>query len=89
MAVGSYLIWALPSQPVFVDPRIEHYPLPQWRDVEALERGENIDELVARYESDGILCTKEREAPLLGALRRRPEFQLRYEDADFAYFVRR
>jgi hypothetical protein len=89
MAVGSFLIWALPSQAVFVDPRMELYPLAQWKDLEALERGENIDAILARYQGEGFFCTKQREGRLVAALWRRPEFELRYEDADFAYFVRR
>jgi hypothetical protein len=89
MAFGSYLIWALPSQRVFVDPRLEFYPLAQWRDVEAIEQGENIDTILERYGGAGFLCTKQREMPLVGALKRRPEFELRYEDSNFAYFVRR
>jgi hypothetical protein len=89
MAFGSYLIWALPSQPVFVDPRLEFYPLAQWQDVERLERGEEIDAILSRYGGDGFFCTKQREARLVTALRRRPEFQMRYEDDNFAYFVRR
>jgi hypothetical protein len=88
MAFGSYLIWALPSQPVFVDPRLEFYPLEQWKDLEALERGENIDSIVARYAGDGFFCTKQREYRLISALMARPDYQMRYEDSDFAYFVR-
>jgi hypothetical protein len=89
MAVGSYLIWALPSQPVFVDSRLEFYPLAQWKDLYTIESGENIDAILAHYGSDGVFCAKHLESPLITALRRRPEFQMRYEDADFAYFVRR
>jgi hypothetical protein len=89
MAVGSYLIWRLPSQRVFVDPRLEFYPPAQWNDLEALERGEAIDATLARYHADGFLCTKQRETRLVGALRRRSEFEMRYEDSYFAYFVRR
>jgi MFS family permease len=89
MAVGSYLIWALPSQPVFVDPRLEFYPLAQWKDLEQLERAQDIDPILARYDGRGFLCTKQRETPLITALRRRPEFEMRYEDSSFAYFVKR
>ncbi len=32
MGYGSYLIWAVPEQKVFMDPRIELYPLQQWLD---------------------------------------------------------
>ena len=88
IAFGSYLIWALPTQPVFVDPRLEFYPIAQWRDLDALERGENIDAIVARYAAAGFLCTKQREARLVAALMHRPDYQMRYEDANFAYFVK-
>ena len=32
MSYGSYIIWALPEQMVFIDPRIELYPAELWLD---------------------------------------------------------
>src|SRR5262249_26912145 len=39
MQYGSYLIWAAPEQKVFIDTRIELYPLEQWLDYLDLEQG--------------------------------------------------
>jgi hypothetical protein len=88
MGPGSYLIWALPSQRVFVDPRMELYPIDQWGDLPTLEDGKDIDVVLTRYQIDGLLADKHREAPLTHAMRGRAGFQLRFEDADYVYFAR-
>jgi hypothetical protein len=75
MGIGSYLIWALPDQPVFVDPRIELYPYEQWRDYIRLGRGEQIDELTARYGFDGWLVSPTEQSKLLAALDADPRWQ--------------
>lgn len=85
---GTYLLWAVPSQRVFVDGRLELYPRDYWDDVFTLQAGENVDELIARYDIDGLLVDRHAESDLDRALRDRPAFHLRYEDEDAAYFVR-
>jgi len=86
MGPGSYLIWALPDQRVFIDPRIEFYPRTQWDDALALRRGERVSEIADRYQFDAWLLDQQDDAALIAALRERPSVQLRYEDADSAYF---
>jgi len=88
MSYGSYLIWALPEQKVFIDPRIELYPLEQWEDYLALSGGYNVAELLARYRIDGLLLSQDEQEALIVAARRLPGWELRYEDAQSAYFVR-
>jgi len=89
MGPGSYLIWALPGQRVFIDPRIEFYPRAQWDDALALRRGERISEITARYQFDAWLLDQQDDAALIAALRELPDVELRYEDADSAYFEQR
>jgi hypothetical protein len=89
MGAGSYLIWARPSQPVFIDPRIELYPRAQWNDALALRAGERVSELTTRYHFDAWLLDQHDDAPLIAALRKHRELRLRYEDADSVYFERR
>lgn len=90
MSYGSYLIWAAPEQKVWIDPRIELYPLNQWLDYQRLSAGEDAAELLARYQVDGLLLGLEDQAGLVAYARERPEeWELRYEDEHSAYFVRR
>jgi hypothetical protein len=89
MGPGSYLIWALPSQPVFIDPRIEFYSHAQWDDALALRRGERVSEIAERYQFDAWLLDRQDDAALIAELGELPDLELRYEDADSAYFERR
>jgi hypothetical protein len=89
MGAGSYLIWARPSQPVFIDPRIELFPRAQWDDALTLARGEHVSEIAARYRFDAWLLDQYTEAPLIAALRKVRKLRVRYEDADSVYFERR
>ena len=42
MGYGSYLIWALyPDHKVFIDARVELYPLDVWEDYIAINQGQN------------------------------------------------
>jgi hypothetical protein len=51
MGYGSYLDWALyPQAQVFIDPRVELYPLELWEDYIDLTRGRNVEELLAQYD---------------------------------------
>lgn len=89
MGAGSYLIWARPSQRVFIDPRIELYPLEQWQDTLTLSAGERITEINAHYHFDAWLLDQHEDSRLIAALRQNRKLRLRYEDADSAYFERR
>ncbi len=88
MSYGSYLIWAAPEQPVFIDTRIELYPLQQWRDYLMLTAGNDVERLVERYDIDGLLLDKEEQARLWEDVQAAPEWQVRYTDEESAYLVR-
>ncbi len=86
---GSYLIWAAPEQPVFIDPRIELYPMEQWHDYINLSNGENVDALLAKYRIDGLLLHNEQQEALLEHVRADPGWDVRYKDAESTYLVKR
>lgn len=86
---GSYLIWAAPEQSVFIDPRIELYPMEQWHDYINLSNGENVDALLAKYRIDGLLLDNEQQEALLEHVRADPAWDVRYQDAQSTYLVRR
>lgn len=75
LAAGSYLTWALPDQAVFIDPRIEHYPLDQWHDYIRLGQGQELAALQARYNFDGYLINPVTQADLLDVLQKDPRWQ--------------
>lgn len=87
---GSYLIWAAPEQPVWIDPRIELYPLEQWRDFQMLSAGQQVEELAARYDLDGMLLSTTQQINLVEYVRAHPEqWLIRFEDTDTVYAVKR
>jgi hypothetical protein len=89
MAYGSYLIWAIPEQKVFIDPRIELYPYEQWLDYGRLSAGQNVEALLGHYQIDGLLLDNERQANLLEAVRTDQSWELRFEDESSTYLVKR
>lgn len=80
MGYGSYLIWALPEQGVFIDPRVELYPYEQWQDYVRITRGARYNEILASYGADRILLDRELQSELVLALENDPEWQKVYED---------
>jgi hypothetical protein len=88
LGYGSYLIWAAPEQPVFIDPRIELYPYAQWQDFLQLSRGENVAALLKRYNIDGLLLDQLYQKEMIDWARKAEGWELHYEDDVAAYFVR-
>jgi hypothetical protein len=65
MGYGSYLIWALyPVEQVFVDPRVELFPLEMWKDYVNLSQGQNAAALLDEYNIDCVLLDVEGQAGL-------------------------
>ena len=86
---GSYLMWAAPEQPVFIDTRIELYPYEQWVDYINLGQANNVSELLHKYDIDGLLLNKKRQAALVEVARADPAWQTRYEDEQVIYLLKR
>ena len=80
MGYGSYLIWAVPDQPVFVDPRVELFSSAIWDDYFSMSRGQQVAELVDRYEIDRALLSRQEQPELGQALARLPEWRREYQD---------
>jgi hypothetical protein len=87
-AYGSYLIWAAPEQPVFVDTRIELYPYDQWRDYLDLGQANNTAALIQKYAIDGMLLSAKYQQPLIDAIRADRGWLERYHDKQTSYFTR-
>jgi hypothetical protein len=88
-AYGSYLIWQAPEQPVFIDTRIELYPIEQWRDYINLGQGNNVAALLQKYAIDGLLLDTERQKGLIAAIQKDQGWVERYKDKHTLYFTRK
>jgi hypothetical protein len=80
MGYGSYLIWALPEQGVFIDPRVELYPYEQWMDYIHISDGMNYDELLKKYGADRIMLDLEKQKALSELLKDDPLWEMEYHD---------
>jgi len=79
--IGGYLMWRLPSQPVFIDGRLDIYAGRTFDNNLILSRAGGTPEwtaLVQKYDLDCVLTTSAREARAFG---RDPQWQLVYADA--------
>jgi hypothetical protein len=81
MGYGSYLVWALPEQGVFIDPRVELYPYEQWQDYIRIIRGADYNLILERYGADRLLLSKERQPELINVLSTDSAWFLEYEDS--------
>jgi hypothetical protein len=83
MGYGSYLDWALyPAAQVFVDPRVELYPLPTWQDYLAIRDARDLDGLlIIKYNVRRVLLDKILQPRLAAALAADPRWEREYSDA--------
>ncbi len=80
MGYGSYLIWALPKQPVFIDPRIELFPYELWQDYAAISHGVRYNALLRKYGVETLLIDRELQRDLSLSLAEDPGWKLVYSD---------
>jgi len=86
---GSYMIWASPEVPVFIDSRIELYPPTQWDDYFALSRARyDWEAILERYGIDTLLLQREAQQPLIEAASAAPGWERCYEDEQAVIFQR-
>ncbi|HNT73740.1 MAG TPA: hypothetical protein PKH77_01835 [Anaerolineae bacterium] len=81
MGYGSYFIWALPEQKVFIDPRVELYPYEQWQDYIKITHGVRYNALLDQYGVERIVLDRERQEDLSLALETDPRWRQVYADA--------
>jgi hypothetical protein len=80
MGYGSYLIWALPEQKVFIDPRVELYPFQQWEDYLDITNCYLYNNRLAKYGVDRILLDKLLQPELTACLANDTAWNLEYQD---------
>jgi hypothetical protein len=92
MGYGSYLDWALyPQAQVFVDPRVELYPLEIWQDYLAIRDARDYNTLlIDKYHIDRVLLDRVSQPRLAAALAADTlHWQREYQDARAAIYRRR
>jgi len=86
---GSYMIWASPEVPVFIDTRVELYPLAQWDDYFALSQARyDWEAILERYGVDTLLLHRELQEPLIEAATADPDWEYCYQDEQAMIFQR-
>ena len=82
MGYGSYLDWALyPQIQVFIDPRVELYPMELWQDYIAITNARDYNTLlIQKYNITRVMLDREFQPKLAEALRRDHEWMLEYQD---------
>jgi hypothetical protein len=87
--LGSWLEWALPDRPVFVDSRIELFTAREWQDyVDASAGLEGWQNVLERYGVDVVVATRDQSAGLLPRIRHDAGWRQVYSDAHGSVFVR-
>jgi len=91
MPFGSYLVWAAqPDYPVFVDSRIELYPVEVWLDyLHVSAAGCEWEERLARYGVRTLMLSPQEQPALVAAARASPQWQQIYEDPAAVIFFKR
>jgi len=89
MSFGSYLAWAAqPEYPVFVDSRIELYPLEVWLDYIRVSNAETgWEETLAGYGVQTLLLSKLEHMALITAAQSSADWEAVYEDETVKVFV--
>ena len=91
MGYGSYLDWALyPAAQVFVDPRVELYPLATWQDYLAIRDARDYNTLlIDKYDVRRVLLDRVAMPKLAAALASDPLWRREYADARAEIYRRR
>ncbi|HEY90066.1 MAG TPA: hypothetical protein G4N98_10125 [Thermoflexia bacterium] len=89
LAYGSYLIWAAaPEYRVFVDTRIELYPLEIWKDYLAISQANGDWEAeLAGYGVQTLMLSRVKQPALIEAARQSTEWGIIYEDEQTVIFT--
>jgi hypothetical protein len=91
MGYGSYLDWALyPAAQVFVDPRVELYPLEIWQDYLAIRDARDYNALlIDKYDIRRVLLDRFIQPKLAAALAADPRWEREYADMRAEIYRRR
>jgi hypothetical protein len=92
MGYGSYLDWALyPNDQVFIDARVELYPLEMWEDYIAINKGQNYNQLlIDKYNVTRVILDRGIQPKLSEALQQdHQRWILEYQDQQSQIYRRK
>lgn len=91
LSFGSYLIWAAqPDYPVFVDTRLELYPMAIWIDYLAISgAAPDWEARLARYGVRLLMLSSTEQPALITAVAQSPRWRRIYQDEAASIWVRR
>ena len=91
LGYSSYLEWACPALPIFMDSRFELYPTDMWQDYISIANAvSGWETKLAKYGIDVLFLPKTPKTPmasLVTAAKSSPAWRVLYEDADTVIFI--
>jgi hypothetical protein len=81
LGYGSYLIWTLPEEKLFIDPRFEAFPVRLVEDYLEITAGRRWAEHFQQYGVDRVLLSREAQPRLAAGLAQASDWRLEYRDA--------
>lgn len=89
MSFGSYMIWAAqPEYRVFVDGRIELYPLDIWQDYIAISAAQpGWESKLYQYDVRTLFLSPTEQAGLVAAAQESPPWEMVYQDSTAVIFI--
>lgn len=89
MRYSSYLIWKAGQQlPVFVDTRVELYPIDQWNEYNCITAGRDWERLLAKYSMTTIMVDRKFGKALIDSVQAHPAWKTIYADHKTLIFER-
>ncbi len=91
LGYSSYLEWACPALPIFMDSRFELYPTDMWQDYISIANAvSGWETKLAKYGIDVLFLPRTSKTPmasLVTAAKSSPAWRVLYEDADTVIFM--
>ena len=82
-------MWAAPEQGIFLDSRLQDFYRPKLvADYCALTAGERVPELLAEYQIDGLLLSRQQHDELIKRMELLPAWRVAYADATHLIMLR-
>ena len=90
LSFSSYLIFALPERPVWIDTRFELYPLEQWqRYIDVSRAAPNWLDILEEEDVAIMIINRDTQKQLFGVLDQSGSWQLSYKDQTAAIFIQK
>lgn len=88
MGFGSYLIWALPRNRVYVDPRVELYPLAEWLRYKRIMAGCNYNRELEELGATHLMLNQTAQSELISTIQQDRAWRQLYQDDQAIIFAR-